>query len=86
MRAIQYLTAQAGPGKKKNTCDGVAIDWLWPGQLGYYLVSSYDAQALLCLGPFIMTQSQIFSFVALPCSQKYPIIIQTNSNQGVYCV
>ena len=50
MRAIQYLTAQAGPGgKKKNTCDGVAIDWLWPGQLGYYLVSSYDAQALLCL-------------------------------------
>lgn len=42
--------AQAGPGgKKKNTCDGVAIDWLWPGQLGYYLVSSYDAQALLCL-------------------------------------
>ena len=32
MRAIQYLTAQAGPGKKtkktkkKNTCDGVAID------------------------------------------------------------
>ena len=55
MRAIQYLTAQAGPGekkkkkKKKNTCDGVAIDWLWLGQLGYYLVSSYDAQALLCL-------------------------------------
>ena len=31
MKAIQYLTAQAGPGekkkkKKKNTCDGVAID------------------------------------------------------------
>ena len=35
MRAILYLTAQAGPGekkqtkktnKKKNTCDGVAID------------------------------------------------------------
>lgn len=44
MRAIQYLTAQAGPGEK--TCDGVAIDWLWPGQLGYYLVSSYDAQDL----------------------------------------
>ena len=33
-----------------------------------------------------MTQSQIFSFVALPYSQKYLIIIQTNSNQGVYCV
>ena len=29
MRAIQYLTAQAGPGekkKKKHSCDGVAID------------------------------------------------------------
>lgn len=47
MRAIQHLTAQARPGKKKkNTCDGVAVDWLWPGQLGYYLVSSYDAQDL----------------------------------------
>ena len=46
MRAIQHLTAQARPGKKKKTCDGVAIDWLWPGQLGYYLVSSYDAQDL----------------------------------------
>ena len=45
MRAIQHLTAQARPGKKK-TRDGVAVDWLWPGQLGYYLVSSYDAQDL----------------------------------------
>ena len=29
MRAIQHLTAQARPGKKnkkKNTCDGVAVD------------------------------------------------------------
>ena len=90
MRVIQHLTAQAGPGEKKKK----KKKHLWWS--GYWLTVARSAGLLFgfqlwctgfaLLGPFILTQSQIFSFVALPCGQKYLIIIQTNSNQGVYCV